>query len=67
LSEVGPFTGTITPAGDIAFKVKISIGFLVCTGHTKVGGELVGVFKVVNEQGVSQGEYGPWVADPIHA
>ncbi len=67
LSEVGPFTGTITPGGDLTFKVKISIGFLVCTGHTKVGGELVGAFKVVDEQGISQGEYGPWVADPIRS
>ena len=67
LSEVGPFTGTITPAGDFTFKLKISVGFLICTGHVKVGGELVGTFNVVNEQGISQGEYGPWTADPTHS
>ena len=67
LYEVGPFTGTITPGGDLTFKLKISTGFLICTGSIKVGGELQGTFKVVDPQGNSLGEYGPWVADPTHS
>ncbi len=64
LYEVGPFTGTVSHTGDLTFKVKISTGFLSCTGSIKVGGELQGIFKVVDPQGNSLGEYGPWVADP---
>jgi eukaryotic-like serine/threonine-protein kinase len=67
LYEVGPFTGTVTTGGNITFKIKIATGFLICTGAIKVGGELQGAFKVVDPQGNSLGEYGPWVADPTHA
>ena len=67
LYEVGPFTGTLTPTGNITFKIKVSTGFLICTGSIKFGGELQGAFKVVDPQGNLLGEYGPWVADPTHS
>lgn len=67
LYQVGPFTGTVSPTGNLMFKLKISTGFLICTGSIKVGGELQGIFRVVDAQGNSLGEYGPWVADPTNS
>lgn len=64
LYEVGPFTGTVSSGGILTFKIKIATGHLICTGSIKVGGELQGTFEVVNAQGSSLGEYGPWAADP---
>lgn len=67
LYQVGPFTGTVSSGGNLTFKLRISTGFLICTGSIKVGGELQGIFKVVDPQGNSLGEYGPWVADPTNS
>ncbi len=60
----GPFTGTISKNGDLNFTMKITVGFLIVKGSIKVGGELQGAFQVVDPQGNSLGEYGPWTADP---
>jgi len=64
LYQVGTFTGTVSSDETINFSVKISAGFLNCTGKIKVGGELEGSFKVVDSQGNSLSEYGLWIADP---
>ena len=62
---VGPFTGTVTASGVVNFTVKIDAGFVIGNGNIKVGGEMVGNFKVVDHQGNSLGEYGIWSADPV--
>ncbi len=64
LYQVGNFTGTVSIDETIKFSVKISAGFLICSGNIKVGGELVGTFTVVDKNGNSLGEYGLWTADP---
>lgn len=64
LYQVGTFTGTVLSDGTFHFSVKISTGFLNCTGKIKVGGELEGTFQVVDPQGNPLGEYGAWTADP---
>jgi len=65
LYQVGTFTGTVSPNESVNFSVKIDAGFLVCQGKIKVGGELVGTFQVVDQQGNKLGEYGAWTADPV--
>ena len=61
----GTFTGTVTPAGILHFIVKIEVGNMVCDGKIKVGGDLEGNFKIVDQQGNKLGEYGPWYGHPV--
>lgn len=62
LGLVGPFTGTVTSSGIIHLTVRINAGVLILDGNIKVGGDLSGSFKIVDQQGQSIGEYGIWSA-----
>jgi hypothetical protein len=60
----GTFTGTVTPAGQFHFLVKIDVGNLVCDGKIKVGGDLEGSFLTLDQHGNKLGEYGIWYGRP---
>lgn len=62
LGLVGPLTGTVTSSGIIHLTVRINAGVLILDGNIKVGGDLSGSFKIVDQQGQSIGEYGIWSA-----
>jgi serine/threonine protein kinase len=61
----GPFTGTVTPAGAIQFEVKIGVEYMKCDGNIKVGGDLEGQFRTVDQNENPLGEYGPWYGHPV--
>ena len=60
LGLVGTFTGSVTSSGRVHFTVKIDAGMLILDGNIKVGGDIRGTFKAVDQQGQSLGEYGDW-------
>jgi hypothetical protein len=60
LGLIGAFKGTVTFSGIVHFTVKIDAGTLIFDGSIKVGGDIRGTFKVVDQQGQSIGEYGDW-------
>ncbi len=62
LGLVGPFTGTITSAGHVHFMVTVQSGnsALLFEGDIKIGGDIVGSFKVLDQRGQSTGETGLW-------
>ncbi len=64
LGMAGPFTGTVTHAGHLQFTVTVTGGtsFLVFDGDTKIGGDITGTFKALNQQQQFTGESGPWNA-----
>ena len=64
LGMVGPFTGTVTPTGHIQFNVTVLGGssFLSFDGDIKIGGDITGTFKALNQQRQFTGETGPWYA-----
>ncbi len=64
LGMAGPFTGTVTHSGHLQFTVVIQSGssFLSFDGDIKIGGDITGVFKALNQQRQFTGESGPWNA-----
>lgn len=64
LGMAGPFTGTVTPAGHIQFTVSVLGGssFLAFDGDIKIGGDITGTFKALNQQRQFTGESGIWNA-----
>jgi len=60
----GPFTGSVTTDEKVNFTVSVQSGTstLAFEGAIKVGGDLVGSFKVLNQQGQPTGDYGEWNA-----
>jgi eukaryotic-like serine/threonine-protein kinase len=62
LGQVGPFTGTVTPSGQVTFTVKVYGGTmtLVFDGQIKIGGDIAGSFAVLGAQGEHTGEAGVW-------
>ncbi len=66
LGLVGPFTGSVTSAGRVRFSVSIQGGntTLVFIGDIKVGGDIVGSYKVLDQRGQWTGEYGIWNVSP---
>jgi serine/threonine protein kinase len=62
LGLVGPFTGTVTSAGQVRFTVTIYAGAatLVFDGIIKIGGDLAGSFAAVDQHGQRTGESGLW-------
>ncbi|MFL5625539.1 MAG: serine/threonine protein kinase, partial [Ktedonobacteraceae bacterium] len=53
LGLAGPFTGSVTSAGRVQFSVSIQGGSttLAFTGDIKVGGDMVGGYKVLDQRG----------------
>ena len=62
LGLVGPFTGTVTPTGQVRFTVTIYTGAatLVFDGIIKIGGDMAGSFAAVDQHGQRTGESGLW-------
>jgi eukaryotic-like serine/threonine-protein kinase len=62
LGLVGPFTGTVTPAGHLKFTVLVQGGAstLAFEGDIKIGGDIVGTFMALNQNRQPTGESGPW-------
>jgi len=62
----GPFKGTVTAHGHLDFTVSVrsDASILSFEGFIKVGGNLVGSFKVLNQQGQPTGDYGEWNGSP---
>ncbi len=60
LGLIGTFTGTVTSSGIVHFTVKLDAGTLIFDGNIKVGGDIRGTFKAVDQHGQSLGEYGDW-------
>ncbi len=66
LGLAGPFTGSVTPSGQLQFSVNIQSGnsTLAFIGDIKVGGDWIGSYKVLNQRGQWTGESGLWNAAP---
>jgi serine/threonine protein kinase len=64
LGLAGPFTGTVTHTGHLQFIVTVqgSSTFLSFDGDIKIGGDITGTFKALNQQRQFTGESGPWNA-----
>ncbi len=64
LGLAGPFAGTVTRTGHLQFTVVVPGGssFLSFDGVIKIGGDLTGTFKALNQQRQFTGESGPWNA-----
>jgi serine/threonine protein kinase len=60
----GPFKGSVTTDEKVNFMVSVQSGAstLSFEGSIKVGGDLVGSFKVLNQQGQPTGDFGEWNA-----
>ncbi len=66
LGLVGPLTGRVTSGRRVRCSVSIQGGntTLVFTGDIKVGGDIVGGYKVLDQRGQWTGDYGIWNAAP---
>jgi len=64
LGMAGPFTGIVTQAGHLQFTVTVLGGrsFLFFDGDIKIGGDITGTFKALNQQRQFTGESGIWNA-----
>jgi len=64
LGLAGPFTGTVTHTGHLQYTVTIQNGssFLSFDGDIKIGGDITGTFKALNQQRQFTGEFGIWNA-----
>jgi hypothetical protein len=62
LGFTGTFKGIVTQFGNLQFKVTIwqGKGSLLFEGTIKVGGDIVGSFKVLDQRGNFTGESGPY-------
>jgi eukaryotic-like serine/threonine-protein kinase len=62
LGLAGPFTGTVAPDGQVHFTVKDSTADLTIAfeGVIKIGGDIVGTFAVLDQNGTRTGESGLW-------
>ena len=65
LGLIGPLKGTVTTKGDIQFTVPYQENLnLSFSGTIKIGGDIVGAFYVLNQQGNKTGESGLWSGSP---
>jgi eukaryotic-like serine/threonine-protein kinase len=64
----GPFKGSVTTDEKVNFTVSVQSGAstLSFEGSIKVGGDLTGSFKVLNQQRQPTGEFGEWNASSAH-
>ncbi len=64
LGMAGHFTGTVTRTGHLQFTVTVLGGssFLSFDGDIKIGGDITGTFKALNQQRQFTGESGIWNA-----
>jgi serine/threonine protein kinase len=65
LGLVGTFKGTVTTHGHVNFTVTVNwagVSTLWFDGDIKIGGDLAGWFKALNQQGQPTGESGLWNA-----
>lgn len=63
LGLVGPFKGTVTPAGHVQFTVTVNwagASTLSFEGDIKIGGDIAGTFDALDQHGQFTGESGPW-------
>lgn len=62
LGLVGPFKGTVTPAGHVHFTVTVRAGqsTLSFDGDIKIGGDIAGSFEALDQNGHPTGESGLW-------
>jgi serine/threonine protein kinase len=62
LGIVGPFKGTVTRGGILQYKVIIlqGTGIMSFDGLIKVGGDIHGSFKILDQSGTFGGEYGDY-------
>jgi serine/threonine protein kinase len=60
----GPFKGSVTTDEKVNFTVSVQSGALTLSfkGFIKVGGDLIGSFQVLNQQGQPTGDFGDWNA-----
>jgi hypothetical protein len=66
LGLTGSFKGTVSPSGQLQFTVKIYAGSmaLIFEGNIKTGGDMLGIFSVVDQHGQRTGEAGLWNVSP---
>ncbi len=66
LGLVGPFKGTDNTSGFLLFKVTIfhANATLAFEGNIKIGGDIAGSFRVLNQRGDYTGEYGLYNVAP---
>jgi eukaryotic-like serine/threonine-protein kinase len=66
LGLIGPFKGTVSTAGSVHFTVSVYGGTEVLSfeGTIKIGGDIVGSFDAVDQNGNKLGESGLWNAGP---
>ncbi len=66
LGLVGPFKGTVSAGGKVHFTVSVYGGTetLSFEGTIKVGGDIVGTFDALDQNGNKMGESGIWDVGP---
>ena len=66
LGQAGTFVGTLTTAGHMTFQVTIynGSGSIALEGDIKLGGDLTGSYRVLNQNGEFTGEMGLWSVSP---
>lgn len=69
LGLTGKFAGTIDTAGNIQFQVPVYSGSETISfqGNVKLGGSIVGSYRILNQNGEFTGEYGLWSISPAAA
>lgn len=69
LGLTGKFAGTIDTVGNIQFQVPVYSGseMISFQGNVKLGGSIVGSYRILNQNGEFTGEYGLWSISPGEA
>jgi len=66
LGQVGPFKGTVSAGGKVHFTVSVYGGteILSFDGTIKLGGDIVGTWEALDQNGNKLGESGDWDVGP---
>lgn len=69
LGLTGKFMGTIDTIGNMQFQVPVYSGSETISfqGNVKLGGSIVGSYRILNQNGEFTGEYGLWSISPGEA